>query len=172
VPGLDHLKPEGKLHCLAAALQDMLAVRDFAQPPAPQVVVEAVLRLDAAVLAAYNLAAPAQHKLLKMFNGWFRPLPPPYDRAFSRYFPDHFEEHLTLTELLAITFDWERTSERKTELIEKKIRRGATADDLVELQRLKFLTEARGEYFAPLPLRQVAALRTKLESEGKWEAEP
>jgi hypothetical protein len=109
---------------------------------------------------------------LKRFNGWSRPLPPPYDRAFDRYFPDHFQEHITLAELLGITVDWDRTSERKTELIEKKIRREATKDELDQLQRLKFLTEARGEYFAPLPLRRVAALQSKLESEGKWEAEP
>jgi len=172
LPSADHLKPEGELHRLAAALQEMLAVRDFAQPPAAEEVREAFLRLDAAVVAAYNLPGPVQHKLLKRFNGWSRPLPPPYDRAFDRYFPDHFQEHITLAELLGITVDWDRTSERKTELIEKKIRREATKDELDQLQRLKFLTEARGEYFAPLPLRRVAALQSKLESEGKWEAEP
>ena len=44
--------------------------------------------------------------------------------------------------------------------------------ELSELQRLKFLTEARGEYFAPLPLPQLSALQRKLESERKWEIEP
>lgn len=92
--------------------------------------------------------------------------------TFDRYFPDHFQEHITVADLLAITFDWERTSQRKTELIEKKIRHAANQEDLAELQRLKFLTEARGEYFAPLPLRQVAALHSKIESDGKWETEP
>jgi hypothetical protein len=106
-----------------------------------------------------------------MFNGWFRPLPPPYDRAFDRYFPDHFEDETTLAELIAITLDWERTSERKTELIERKIGRVATKEELGELQRLKFLTEARGEYFAPLPLQTLARLQGERESHGKWEAQ-
>ena len=170
LPDLEHLKPNGELHRRAAELQDMLAVRDFTQPPTPEAVREAVLRLDAAVLAAYDLPASAQHQLLKQFNGWRRPLPPPYDQAFDRYFPDHFEEKITLTELLAITFDWERTSERKTELIEKKVRREATKPELAELERLKFLTEARGEYFSPVPVAKLGALQAKLEAEGKWEA--
>jgi hypothetical protein len=42
---------------------------------------------------------------------------------------------------------------------------------LADLQHLKFLTEARGEYFAPLPLRQLANLRAKLEAKGRWEIE-
>jgi N-6 DNA Methylase len=170
LPDLEHLKPNAELHRRAAELQNMLALRDFAQPPTEAAVTEAVLRLDAAVLDAYELPASVQRRLLKMFNGWSRPLPPPYDRAFGRYFPDHFEDEITLTELVAITADWERTSERKTELIEKKIRRAATKEELTELQRLKFLTEARGEYFAPLPLQQLAAFQSKLELQGKREA--
>lgn len=148
----------------------MLTLRDFAQPPTEEAVIASVLRLDAAVLDAYDLPASVQHRLLKMFNGWSRPLPPPYDRAFSRYFPDHFEDEITLTEILAITADWDRTSERKTKLIDRKIRRVATKEELTELQRLKFLTEARGEYFAPLPLQQLATFQCKLESQGKREA--
>jgi hypothetical protein len=108
---------------------------------------------------------------LKKFSGWSRPLPQPYDKAFTGYFPHHFEEEITLTELLGITFDWERTSERKTALIEKKISRQASSKELSELQRLKFLTEARGEYFAPLPLPKLTAAQRELETEGKWEAE-
>jgi hypothetical protein len=170
LPEIEHLKPGGELHRRAAELQDMLAVRDFAQSPAVEAVVEAVVRLDAAVLTAYDLPAAAQHQLLKQFNGWHRPLPPPFDKAFDRYFPDHFEEKITLAELIAITYDWERTSKRKSELIEKKIRREAAKADLAELERLKFLTEARGEYFSPLPLAKLSALHAKLETGGKWEA--
>lgn len=170
LPAFEHLQEGGELHRRAAELQEKLAVRDFVIPPAEEVVLEAVLRLDAAVLTAYELPASAQHRLLKLFNGWSRPLPPPYDKAFTRYFPDHFEEEITLAELLAITTDWEHTSERKTALIEKKIQRAATPAEVSELERLKFLTEARGEYFAPLPLPQLVAVQKQLESAGKWEA--
>lgn len=47
--------------------------------------------------------------------------------------------------------DWDQTSALKTELIEKKIRKEASETDLKELAHLKMLTEARGEFFAPLP---------------------
>jgi hypothetical protein len=170
LPAIEHLRPGGELHRRAAGLQEMLVVRDFVVPPTQEAVLEAVLRLDAAVLAAYNLSASVQRQLLKMFNGWARPLSSPYDNAFTRYFPEHFDEEITLAELLAITTDWECTSERKTKLIEKKIQRTATPEELGELQRLKFLTEARGEYFAPLPVAKLAAVQKQLESAGKWEA--
>jgi hypothetical protein len=168
LPDLAHLQSNGELHRHAAELQSMLAVHDFAQPPNTEAVLEAVLRLDAAVLDAYKLSASIQHKLLKMFNGWARPLPPPYNQTFTCYFPDHFEDEITLNELLSITANWDLTSKRKTELIEKKIRHQITKEEFAELQRLKFLTEARGEYFAPLPLRKLAALCHELESRGKW----
>jgi hypothetical protein len=112
LPERDHLKQDGLLHRLSRSLQDLLTIRDFTQPPTAQAVIDAILRLDAAVLTAYNLPASVQYKLLKLFSGWRRPLPPPYDTAFDRYFPDHFEEHVTLPELLAITADWAGTSKQ------------------------------------------------------------
>lgn len=125
LPDREQLRPGGELHRRAAELQDMLLVRDFTQPPTEQAVLAAVLRLDAAVLTAYNLSTNVQFRLLKKFTGWSRPLPSPYDKALIRYFPDHFEEEITLAELLAITVDWERTSERKTVLHEAGIRAAA-----------------------------------------------
>jgi hypothetical protein len=171
LPDLEHLKPGKELHRRSVELQEMLLERDFDQPSTTEAVSEAVIRLDAAVLDAYDLTASGQLRLLKMFNGWSRPLPPPYEEMFSGYFPSHFEEEITLAELIAITFDWDRTSERKSALIEKKVQRKATHEELAELQRFKFLTEARGEYFAPLPLLQLATLQGELESEGEQEAE-
>lgn len=64
---------------------------------------EALIRLDAAVLDAYGLNATAQTRLMRLFNGWARPLRPPFDQAFKEYFPPHFEEEFTVSELLAIT---------------------------------------------------------------------
>ncbi len=172
LPERTHLKIGGELHRLATALQNMLVVPDFTHPPAKDAVLDAMLRLDVAVLQAYGLLASEQMQLLKIFNGWSRPLPSPYDLDFSEYFPAHFEEEVTLDEILAITADWPRTSERKTQLIEKKIRREASKEDLTELDRLKFLTEARGEYYAPLPLKKLAGLQAELQRKGKWETEP
>lgn len=150
LPPLKFLRSNGRIDCCAAALQEMLAVRDFQQPPEAEAVREAVLRLDAAVLDAYGLDATAQTRLMRQFKGWARPLPPPFDQAFKEYFPPHFEEEITISELIAITYDWEKTSRRKTALIEKKIRRVASEKELATLKRLKFLTEARGELYAPI----------------------
>ena len=144
------LRPDGSIHRRAFALHEMLTIRIFEQPAEVEAVHEAILRLDAAVLDAYGLSAAAQTRLMRLFNGWARPLPPPFDQSFKEYFPAHFEDEITVTELLAITYDWERTSRRKTALIEKKIRRVASEKELADLKRLKFLTEARGEFYAPL----------------------
>ena len=150
LPALSHLRPDDLIHRRAIELQDMLAVRDFHQPPEVEAVREAILRLDAAVLDAYGLDAAAQTRLMRQFNGWARPLPPPFDQSFKEYFPAYFEEEITVSELLAITCDWEKTSRKKTALIEKKISRVASEKELATLKRLKFLTEARGEFYAPL----------------------
>jgi hypothetical protein len=150
LPPLAQLQRDGSLHRRAFELQDMLAVHDFQQPSEAEAVWEAVLRLDAAVLDAYGLGATVQTRLMRQFNGWARPLPPPFDQSFKEYFPAHFEEEITVSELLAITYDWAKTSRKKTALIEKKIERVASEKELATLRRLKFLTEARGEFYAPL----------------------
>jgi hypothetical protein len=170
LPHRKHLQSDGELHTRAKNLQDMLTVRDFVQSPSIEAVVEAFLRLDAAVLDAYELPPSTQYKLLRMFNGWSRPLAAPFDQAFREYFPVHFQDEVTLAEILAFTIDWERTSDQKTALIEKKIQQMATKDDITKLERLKFLTEARGEYYAPLPLAQLSRLQHELESQRKWTA--
>ena len=82
-------------------------------------------------------------------------------------FQDTAKLKLSADDLLAITDEWEQTSARKTELIEKKIRKEANDDELKELARLKMLTEARGELFAPLPLPQLAVIKSRLQAKGR-----
>ncbi len=65
--------------------------------------------------------------------------------------------------------DWEQGFERrKAELIEKKISKTASASELAELERLKFLTEALGEYSAPLPMQQLRKVREDMIKDGTW----
>lgn len=125
-------------------------------------------RVDAEVLKLYDLPAALERQLLDMFTGVERRGVPFHQ---NEYFPAHFTDLQRLEDLLAITGDWEQTSARKTELIEKKIRKEASDDELKELSRLKMLTEARGEVFAPLPLPQLAAIKARLQSKGQWEGE-
>lgn len=126
-------------------------------------------RVDAEVLKLYNLPAELERQLLDLFTGVERRGVP---FTQTEYFPAHFRDLQRLEDLLAITADWEATSMRKTELIEKKIRREATETELQELGRLKQLTEARGELFAPLPLMQLEAMKARLKAKGQWAGEP
>ncbi len=115
--------------------------------------------MDVEVLKLYALPAELERQLLDLFTGVERRGVP-----FTQleYFPAHFTDLQRLEGLLAITGEWEQTSVRKTALIEKKITRTATEAELKELDRLKMLTEARGELFAPLPLSQLDAMKERL----------
>ena len=140
----------------------------FVQLPTQEAVVEAVLRLDAAVLAAYGLPAAIQYQLLKKFDGWSRPLPPPYDRAFTRYFPDHFEEEITLAELLAITTDWDTTNRRRLELIEEKAARNLRPEEGDELKKLQRLAGLKRELLSSPSLKQLSEMEAELRRKGMW----
>jgi hypothetical protein len=122
-------------------------------------------RVDAEVLRLYALPADLERRLLDMFTGVERRGVPFKQRE---YFPAHFTDLQRLEDLLAITGDWEETSTRKTALIEKKIAKTATEPELRELDRLKMLTEARGELFAPLPLPHLDAMNERLAAKGQW----
>jgi hypothetical protein len=122
-------------------------------------------RVDAEVLKLYALPAELERQLLDLFNGVERRGVP--FKQFE-YFPAHFTDLQRLEDLLAITGEWEQTSALKTALIEKKIAKTATEAELQELDRLKMLTEARGELFAPLPLSQLDAMKERLVAKGQW----
>ena len=126
-------------------------------------------RVDAEVLKLYNLHPGLERQLLDMFTGVERRGVP---FRQTEYFPAHFTDLQRLEDLLAITGDWDQTSAHKTELIEMKIRKEASEADIQELIRLKMLTEARGELFAPLPLPRLELLKKRLESKGHWEGLP
>jgi len=168
LPDRVHLQPTGELHRRAAELQDLLAVRDFAQPPTVEAVTEAVLRLDAAVLAAYNISASVQRQLLKMFDGWSRPLPPPYNSEFTRYFPDHFDEDITLADYLAITADWDATNKRRLKLIEKKTDKAISSEERDALQRLQRLAGLKRELLSSPSLKELAQMEADLRRRGLW----
>jgi hypothetical protein len=126
-------------------------------------------RVDAEVLKLYTLPAELERQLLGLFTGVER-RGVPFKQL--EYFPTHFTDLHRLDDLLAITGEWELTSARKTALIEKKIAKLATEAELEELDRLKMLTEARGELFAPLPLSQLDATKERLLAKGHWAGKP
>ena len=105
LPSREHLAPGGLIHRLASDLQTLLKVQEefFSQTLAPKSdeVIQAVLRLDAAVMDAYGLTASQQQRLLALFKGWARPLPPPFEKSFMGYFSDDFSGEVTLRQYLA-----------------------------------------------------------------------
>ena len=71
------------------------------QPPInPQKARSLLLRVDCEVLKLYDLPRELEWQLLKFFDGWPREGVP---FKFDRYFPEHFDDHITLAEYFAIT---------------------------------------------------------------------
>ena len=169
LPELEYLKPDGELHRRTAKLQQMLVVRDFTQPTPEQAVIEAVLRLDATVLNAYGFSASVQCQLLKMFSGWSRPLPPPYDKAFMGYFPDYFGEEITLNDFLAITVDWEATNRRRHELLQKKRDKTIPTAAVAELLQLQRLAGLKRELLSSPSLTELEKIEMDLRRRGLWQ---
>jgi len=168
MPDVKHLQPEGELHRRAMELQEMLAMRDFEQSPTAQAVTEALLRLDSTVLASYELSPSVQRQLLKIFDGWSRPLPPPFESVFTRYFPDHFEEDITLADFLAITADWNATNRCRLKLIQKKTEKTITPDEREELQQLQRLAGLKRELLSCPSLKELGQMEADLRRKALW----
>jgi hypothetical protein len=127
---------------------------------------EALIRLDAAVLDAYGLSAEAQRKLLDQFKGHKRPV------GFEfTYFPDHFNDAITLSDFVRISYDWDITNERRCALIQQKIYgKGLNEVEATELNHLQHLTDLMVRLKDPHPVSQVDDIIEQLKSEGKWPA--
>lgn len=125
-------------------------------------------RIDAEVLRLYGLPPHLERQLLDLFSGVERRGVPFEQRE---YFPKGFTELSTLSEILAITADWEHTNERRSQLIEKKVKRNILTDEKHELDYLQQLTDARIRLLAPLPIKQLEAMREELKRRGIWEGD-
>ncbi len=123
-------------------------------------------RIDAEVLRLYGLPPRLERQLLGLFSGVERRGVPFEQRE---YFPKGFTDISTLRELLAITVDWEQTNERRSQLIEKKVKRNILTDEKNELDYLQQLRDARIRLLAPLPIKQLEKVREELQRRGIWE---
>lgn len=147
LPDRQHLGPDGIIHRLAVELQDMLNVQpeffNQTRVPTEAEVLRAALNLDAAILDAYELTANQQQRLLRLFDGWHRPLPPPFNQSFTHYFPEGFSEEITLRQYLAdqdaaADPEWnEALNAERCELIQKEYLEHLTAAEVARLQSLQ-----------------------------------
>lgn len=160
----------GKLHHEAKRLQERLANRDVLhtknhEDKNHEDIIEAVIRLDAAVLEAYELPARVQRQLLNQFQGWKRPVAVP----FKKYFPDQFKDALTLKDFVSIQYDWDATNERRCDLIEKELSRAKLAsEERQELEHLQYLADLLVRLKEPYPLEELGRLVEELKTNGKW----
>ena len=125
-------------------------------------------RIDAEVLGLYGLPPHLERQLLDLFSGVER-RGVPFEQ--KEYFPKSFTELSTLRELLAITVDWEQTNERRTQLIQRKVKRNILADEKREFDHLQQLADARIHLLAPLPIKQLEEMQNDLKRRGIWEGE-
>ncbi len=93
-------------------------------------------RVDAEVLRLYKLPAKLERRLLDLFGG-IRRRGVPFVQ--TEYFPKGYTDLDRLSDLLAITVDWEKTNRRRSKLMdsedEGRLTR-AQAEELTNLQRL------------------------------------
>lgn len=167
VPSRDALGRSGSLHEHGRALHSILAVPQRRDESNTTKIVEALLRLDAAVLDAYQLVARDQRRLLDEFRGWQRPVSVP----FTAYFPDSFKDVITLHDFVSIAYDWDTVNERRCDLIEKEVaKQPLSEEEGSELDHLQHLADLLIRLKDPYPLEELDDIVGKLKAEGKWRA--
>jgi hypothetical protein len=123
-------------------------------------------RMDAAVLRLYALPVELEHELLSFFAGWER-AGVPFKQ--DRYFPEGFDEAISLTDFLAITADWDATNKRRHDLIEKKSARALPPEEATELKQLQRLGGLKRELLASPSLNELRGVEADLRRRGLWQ---
>jgi len=122
-------------------------------------------RMDAEVMKLYALPVEMERKLLDYFKDGKR-VGVPFQQ--DRYFPEHFNEPISLADYISITADWEETNVRRLELIERKLAGKIDETGRLELARLKKLAWAKAQLVRPLPLDEAKATEMELKRKGQW----
>lgn len=123
-------------------------------------------KLDAAVLALYDLPNQLERRLLDFFSGHER-VGVPFQQ--TEYYPAGFQGADTLAELLSLTADWDTINERRLELIDREYDNDKLLrSEAAELDRLQNLATLRRRLVAPYPLAEIDPVIERLKREGKW----
>lgn len=125
-------------------------------------------RIDAEVLRLYDLPAAMERRILDLFTGVQRRGVP---FTQMEYFPKGFTHLDRLSDLLAITADWEQTNRRRCHLIRKDVKSHLNEKEQVELQSLEILADARVALMDlqyPTGKDELTLLEERLKREGKW----
>jgi len=125
-------------------------------------------RIDAEVLRLYQLPVELEHQLLLLFSGEARRGVP---FTQTEYLPKGLTDPISLRDLIAITYDWEKTNERRARLILDEERKGLGRRRQAKLDHLQHLTDMRIRLAAPLPLDELDSFAAKLKRQGRWMGE-
>lgn len=123
-------------------------------------------RIDAEVMRLYNLPAELERKVLDLFNGQQRRGVP---FAQTEYFTDEFAEVNRLSDLLAITVDWDETNARRLALLAKQKAKTIRPDEKVELKELRRLAGLKRESLSSPSLAELREIEADLRKRGLWE---
>lgn len=122
-------------------------------------------RIDAEVMLLYNLPEEIERQLLDYFAGWQR-VGVPFKQ--DRYFPEGFDEAISLADFVTITSDWDTTNERRLQLIERKTTGGLSAGEGNELKQLQRLAGLKRELLSSPPIKHLKEVEADLRRRGLW----
>jgi len=122
-------------------------------------------RIDALVLQLYALPVEIERQLLDYFADWKR-VGVPFEQ--DRYFPEGFDEPISLADYLAITADWETTNNRRLELLNNKREKIARSGEPAELKHLQHLADLKRELLSSPPLSVLRKMEMELRKKRLW----
>ena len=122
-------------------------------------------RIDAEVLRLYALPVSLERELLDYFTGWRRP-----DVPFNqeRYFPEGFDEPISLLDFIAITADWTTTNGRRHELIAASVHGQLGAEEIEHLKEFQRLAGLKRELLSSPPLKELVEIELDLRRRSLW----
>ena len=121
--------------------------------------------IDAEVLRLYALPVELERELLDFFTGWDR-VGVPFKQ--DRYFPEGFDEPISLADFVAITSDWDATNKHRLLLIEEKAKAALHPDEENELRHLQHLAGLKRELHSVPSLSELKEMEADLRRRGLW----
>jgi hypothetical protein len=122
-------------------------------------------RVDAEVLRLYDLPAKLERQLLDLFGGVRRRGVP---FVQTEYFPKGYTDLDRLSDLLAITADWEKTNRRRGKLMDLEDAGRLTPAQAEELANLQRLADALLGLMAPWKPDEVDRAVERAKQRGVW----
>ena len=122
-------------------------------------------RVDAEVLRLYNLSAKLERRLLDLFSGVRRRGVP---FVQMEYFPKGYTDLDRLSDLLAITADWDKTNRRRGKLMDLEDEGRLTPAQAEELANLQRLADALLGLIEPWKADEVDRAVERAKQRGVW----